>query len=130
MATSQQVESLMIAVLAVSAWPPAKVIAALPAMRAAGLTDPSRVARMDLGELTVLLARNGYHRGLPTSLYGERLHALMRCIDAGEVDSVLELVPRGARDEFLQRIQGFFGIGPAVARSAWELLRAQPDRSA
>ncbi len=78
MLSDSQVEALTIAVLAVGMWPAARVRESLPRFRAVGLLMPADVARMDLGEITVRLAKNAYGRGLVRSTYGDTGSGLRR----------------------------------------------------
>jgi hypothetical protein len=89
------VEALVVSVLAVGGWPAERVRAALPQLRAAGVLQPADVAAMDLGVLTVKLAKHGYSRGLLTSMYAERLQAMMREIAAGQLDDLRAIVASG-----------------------------------
>lgn len=123
MLDDSHVEALTIAVLAVGMWPADKVRDALPRFRVAGLLAPGDVARMDLGELTVKLAKNGYHRGLLTSMYAERFQAVMKEIATGSLDVLPEMVRLGEKEKFSALLREVHGIGPKVAANAWELLR-------
>jgi len=122
--TEPDIEALAIAVLAVGAWPASRVREAMPLLRKAGLLSPADVAAMDLGEVTVKLAKNGYSRGLLTSMYGERLQAVMRAIGGGSLDALPELIRSGHHDVFTGILTEIHGVGPKVAANAWELLAA------
>ena len=120
--SESSVEALVIAVLSVGGWPPERVVSSLPALRAAGVTAPNAVADMDLGVLTVALAKNGYSRGLLTSTYAERLQAVMREVASAQLDGLPELVRSGDQDAFVRRLVQIHGVGPKVASRAWELM--------
>jgi hypothetical protein len=120
--SESSVEALVVAVLAVGGWPPDRVLGALPALRDAGVTVPRAVAEMDLGVLTVALAKNGYSRGLLTSTYAERLQALMREVASAQLDGLPDLVRSGDQDGFVRRLVQIHGVGPKVASRAWELM--------
>lgn len=122
MLTEADIEALAVAVLAVGAWPPAKVRDALPLLKMAGLLSPTYVAAMDLGEVTVKLAKNGYLRGLLTSMYGERLQAVMRAVAGGTLDTLPDLVRTRQQDAFTSILTEIHGVGPKVAANAWEFL--------
>jgi len=124
MLSEAHVECLLMAVLAVGQYPLERVRSILGGLRAQGLANASKVAAMDLGELTVALSRAGYNRGLLTSVYGERVHAVMKAIVAGELDVVLDYVTSNDRSSFVAKLQELYGIGPKVASNAWDLLRA------
>lgn len=117
-----QVEALAVALLAVGQWPLERVYAALPALKAEHLLDPAYVATADLGRLTVALAKNGYNRGLLTSMYAERLRALMAALDDGALDSLPSLIVAGQTEASLRLLQGIHGVGPKVAANALKLL--------
>lgn len=123
MLRSDQIEALGIAVLAVGLWPAARVRAALPALIDAKVMDATEVAQMDLGVLTVALARNGYNRGLLTSMYAERLKALMVEVVEGHLDSLPELAKAGDGEAFLKRLREIHGVGPKVALNALAAIR-------
>ena len=120
------VDALVVAVLAVGGWPAERVVRALPRLRAAGVLIPQAVTDMDLGVLTVALAKNGYGRGLLTSMYAERLQALMREVASGQLDRLPELVRSGDRDMFERCLKQIHGVGPKVAGRAWESM-AKPS---
>ena len=124
MLTETDIDALVVAVLAVGAWPAARVRDALPLLRSAALLSPGDVAAMDLGEVTVKLAKNDYSRGLLTSMYGERLQAVMRAVVAGTLDVLPELVRSGQQDAFTRTLTEIHGVGPKVAANAWEFLSA------
>jgi hypothetical protein len=100
------------------------VRAELPLLKLAGLLSPIDVAAMDLGEVTVKLAKNGYSRGLLTSMYGERLQAVMRAVASGSLDALPELVSSRQQDAFTRSFTEIHGVGPKVAANAWEFLTA------
>lgn len=120
--TQEQIESLATAVLAVGLWPADRVVTALPQLREAGVLDPAGVATMDLGVLTVKLNGNGYGRGLLTSMYAERLQALMRELAGGGLDDLADLVAEGNQADFAVRLREIHGVGPKVAANAWAFL--------
>jgi hypothetical protein len=113
---------LVVSVLAVGLWPAERVLAALPQLRSAGVLDPEGVAAMDLGPLTVKLNSNGYARGLLTSVYAQRLQALMREVATGQLDDLSDLVRVGDEAGFSVRLRQIYGVGPKVAARAWSLL--------
>lgn len=122
MLRQEMIEKLALAVLAVGGWPSARVQDALPLLRSAGVLTPTDVAPMDLGVLTVKLAKNGYGRGLLTSMYAERLQALMREAADGHLDALPSLIATGDHDRFIARLREIHGVGPKVAENAWRLL--------
>lgn len=122
MLADRDIEALTVAILAVGLWPAEKVRDALPSLREAGLLVPAAVAAMDLGELTMKLARNGYARGLLTSMYAERFQALMNEIARGGLDAIPEMVRNGDREKFTTVLQEIHGVGPKVAANAWSLM--------
>lgn len=122
MLTDSQIEALATALLAVGGWPPDRLRRVLPQLREAGLLTPSAVAVMDIALLTTKLASAGYARGIITSMYGERLQALMRQIDRGDLDELVDLARANDRDAFIARLLPIRGIGPRVASNAWDLF--------
>jgi len=126
MLDERQIEGLFIAVLAVGMWPAQRVCDALPLLRSAGVLSPKDVAEMDLGVLTVKLAKNGYGRGLLTSMYAERLQALMQEVASGRLDQLPDLVRSRDEAAFSARLRQIHGVGPKVAAKAWELMGGPP----
>jgi hypothetical protein len=124
MLNDAEVEALTVAVLAVGMWPAERVREALPRFRSVGLLVPSDVVRMDLGEMTVKLAKNGYGRGLLTSMYAERFQAVMKEIATGGLDGLPAMVHVGDKDGFSAVLRKIHGVGPKVAANAWEFMRA------
>jgi 3-methyladenine DNA glycosylase/8-oxoguanine DNA glycosylase len=117
-----QLEAIVMALLAVNAWPIDKVLAALPALRTAGLLDPAQVAAADIGPLTVKLAAAGYDRGLLTELFALRLQNLMRAVRDGALDAVAAAHRSGDREAAVAALCTVKGIGPRVADTAWQLI--------
>lgn len=122
MLNDSEIEALTVAVLAVGMWPAEKVREALPRFRAAGLLAPAGVAQMDLGEVTVKLAKNGYGRGLLTSMYAERFQAVMKEIATGALDVLPEMARLGETEKFSVLLRQIHGVGPKVAANAWEFM--------
>lgn len=121
------IESLAVAVLGVGGWPTERVRAAVPALSQVGVLSPEGVATMDLGVLTMALAKNGYSRGLLTSMYAERLQAVMREVASGGLGGLPALVEAGDRDGFIDRLMQIHGVGPKVAGRAWDLMTCRGD---
>src|SRR5262245_22404361 len=80
--TQRAWEDLVLAMLAVSLYPLERVLMLRDEMRQRGLLDPSKLARYDVGELTMELKRGGYDRGRLTSMYADRLVSLGKQADA------------------------------------------------
>jgi hypothetical protein len=121
------IEALVAADLAVGNYPLQRVKKLMSAFRAADILAPSAVSTLDLGELTVILAQLGYDRGLFTSMYAERLLALMKAIESGSLDRLVDYFVAGKRSRFEVTLQQVFGVGPKVASKAWELLASNGD---
>jgi hypothetical protein len=126
MLTAAQIEALLVAVLSVSQYSIDRVQRMVPAFRETGLTDPARAATMDLGEITVALSRSGYNRGLLTSMYGERVQALMKAIQNGQLHELSAAIVSADESAFVTRLRCIYGIGPKVAANAWALI--MPNR--
>jgi hypothetical protein len=124
MVNDEELEALAVAVLAVGLWPADRGRDALPRFTNVGLLVPADVARMDLGEITVKLAKNGYGRGLLTSMYAERFQAVMKEIAAGKLDGIPEMARAGDKDRLSAVLREIYGVGPKVAANAWELMLA------
>jgi hypothetical protein len=117
-----QVEYLLMALLAVNNYPLEKAWALLPRMRELGLTDPARVAAMDMPATIEALTAAGYDRKNLTWMFAERVMALMAAIHGGELaglDEAIAAKDKGRATELLDRVRG---VGPRVIQNAWALL--------
>lgn len=110
------------ALLSVNNFSLEKAWALLPRMRDAGLTDPYRVAGMEMAAVIEALTRAGYDRKNLTWLFAERVRALMAAIHGGELaglDAAIAAKDRDRATELLSRVRG---VGPTVIQNAWALL--------
>jgi hypothetical protein len=80
-----QIECLLTAILSVNRYPLEKAWALLPRLRAVGLTDPTRVAAMDLPATIEALVVAGYDRKNLTCIFAERVKSLMDAINTGKL---------------------------------------------
>jgi len=96
----------------------------VPKLRGARLLDADHVCGLELGPLTVQLANAGYDRGMLTSMFAERLQALVRAIRDGMLDGIDAAI--SSRDEATgtKLLTAIKDVGPVVARSAWRMLLA------
>ena len=120
--SNEQIEAVALAVLAVNKYPIEKVWDLLPRLREARLLDPSFVTGADPGDLTVLLAKAGYDRGMLTSMLAERLRNLMAAVSAGALDQLPGAAARRDKPAAVEILRQVKGTGPQVAESAWLLL--------
>jgi len=116
-------EALVASVLAVNGFGVEKVYGLLPAFRNSGLTDLNRISKKGIEEVTILLARSGYDRGLLTGMMAERLLNLITAIVDGGLDGLEEMVISNKRDKAVHLLCTVRGIGPRVAANAWILMR-------
>lgn len=114
------VEETIIAMLAVNNYPLEKVWSLLPGLRDAGLTRPDTIPD-DIGDVTVRLASAGYDRGMLTSMFAERIAALMEALRSGALAGLDGLIEDGSKAEAIERICTVRGVGPRVAQTAWSL---------
>ena len=117
------IEAIVPALLAVNRYPLEKAWGLVPDLRKAGLLDPASVVDRDIGDLTVSLAAAGYDRGLLTEMFATRLRSLMAAIAAGQLDGLPDLVARRDESAACELLCTVKGIGPAVARNAWMLMK-------
>src|SRR5512142_2614616 len=115
------VEALTVALLAVNRWTPERVYGLLPALRAAGLTNPSSVAQMDVAAITRSLDGAGYARGRLTGMFAQRLEHLMRAVTAGSLDALPVAVSRQDWASAKALICAIPGAAPVVAQTTWKL---------
>lgn len=117
-----QVECLLIAILAVNKFSLEKAWKLLPRMRELGLTDPARVATMDMPAAIEALTAAGYDRKNLTWMFAERVKALMAAVHDGRLDDLARAVT--ARDEraAAELLGEVRGVGPRVVENAWALL--------
>jgi hypothetical protein len=107
--TPQQVECLVVAVLAVNRFPLIQVQAIVPRLRAGGLMEPCRVASMKLPEVIAALESSGYDRGGLTWLLATRVKSLMDALQAGTLDvlgSQIQLDNWGQASLTLRQVHG------------------------
>lgn len=123
------IDSVVTSILAVNKFPILKVQDLLPRMREARLLDPAFVAEQELGALTVQLYNSGYDRGMLTSRLAERLLALMKSIERGELARLEAFVREGKKEQATALLLQVWGIGPTVARTAWALMSAALTRA-
>lgn len=119
---ASQIECLLMALLAVNNYPLEKAWSLLPRMRDLGLTDPARVAAMDMPTAIEALTRGGYDRKNLTWMFAERVMALMVAIHGGELaglDEAIAAKDKARATELLDRVRG---VGPTVIQNAWALL--------
>lgn len=116
-------EAIIVSMLAVNSYSLERAYDLLPALRAAGLTSPLMAVEKDAGEITVLLGKAGYKRGLLTGMFAERLLAMMKAVGSGEMDALDGLLAANDRDSALALLCRVRGIGPQVAANAWALLK-------
>ncbi|MCA9527524.1 MAG: hypothetical protein KC549_14640 [Myxococcales bacterium] len=119
----ENLDDLVAAVLAVNSYSIEKAWALLPKLREAGLTTPVTFPT-DLGPATVKLASAGYDRGLLTEMFAKRLLGLMQEAGSGALDELDAFVEADRKDDAVALLVTVPGIGPKVARTAWELLRS------
>lgn len=123
--SAQQIESLLVALLAVNSYSVEKVTGLLPAFREARLTEPTfvaEVAKADIGPLIVRLASAGYDRGLRTEIFAQRVLALMEAINRGQLSALPAMVSARKESDAIASLTMIPGIGPRVAATAWSLL--------
>ena len=118
-------EAIVTAILAVNSFPIERVQKVLPALRAAQLLDPTYVASLDLGPLTVQLYNAGYDRGMLTSRIAERLQALMKAIREGQLDELEAFIRDRDAEKATAALVKVWGVGPKVALEAWNLLASK-----
>ncbi len=121
--TTDHIEALVAAVLAVNNYRLEKVWAQLPGLQAAGLTDPEWVAAADLGEVVVRLTASGHDRGMLAGLIADRLQTMMQAVVAGTLDPLPDALKRGDRDAAVGILCTAKGIGPKVADNALMLMK-------
>ncbi len=117
-----QVECLLAALLAVNNFPLEKTWALLPRLRAAGLTDPARVAAMDMPATIEVLTRAGYDRKNLTWLFAERVKALMDAVHAGKLEGLDAAISAKDNVKASALLSEVRGVGPTVIKNAWALL--------
>lgn len=116
------VECLLMAVLSVNNFSLEKAWALLPRMREAGLTDPARVAAMEMPAVIEALRGAGYDRKNLTWLFAERVKALMVAIHDGQLDGLPDAISRKDKKAAAALLAPIRGVGPRVVENAWALL--------
>lgn len=119
-------EAIVTAVLAVNRYSLEKAYELLPALRKAGLTQPDKVAAMDIATLITGLFQAGYQRGGLMEMMAGRYLSLMQAINAGKIDPLGNLIKRGDTDGAVELLCTVKGIGPSVATTVIQLIRSVP----
>jgi len=119
-------EAIVTAVLAVNRYSLEKAYDLLPALRKAGLTQPDKVAAMEIETLITGLFQAGYQRGGLMEMMAGRFMSLMQAVNAGKVDPLGGLIKRGDTDEATELLCTIKGIGPSVAATAIQLIKSVP----
>jgi 3-methyladenine DNA glycosylase/8-oxoguanine DNA glycosylase len=120
--SSESLEAILTAILAVQKYPLEKAWSLLPSLRLERLTEPDFVAKADIGDLIVRLTRAGYERGMLNEMMATRVQHLMVAAVSGSLDAYddrLAKKDKQAAQELLCKVKG---IGPRVADIAWTLL--------
>jgi hypothetical protein len=121
------VESLVVALLGVNSYSPARVYDLLPQMRDHRLLDPDWTSTATIGQVTVALTKSGYTRGMLNGIMAERLIALMSAIAAGRMSILASAIAQNDRAAATSLLREVRGIGPRVADIAWLLLTRRHD---
>lgn len=120
--SQESIDAILVALLAVQQYSLDRAWSLLPKLEKAGLTDPKKVVKANLGALVVKLTESGYERGLLNGLMAPRVQNLMMAVVAGELDAFDELRGTGDRQAAIELLCRVKGIGPKVANNAWLLL--------
>ena len=121
---AEQIDLIAAAMLAANNFPLLRSQEIVPALRRVGLLDPETASKLDLGPWTVKLAAAGYDRGMLTSMFAERLRALMQAVCDGVLDELPDAIATGDETKATNALTRVKGIGPTVSRTAWALLRS------
>lgn len=120
----EDLESIVVAVLAVNLYSLEKAYGLLPAFRRAGLLQPKKVSEMDLGGLIVALSSAGYQRGGLMGMMADRFQSVMREASQGTLDAFSDLVKRGKNEAATNLLLQVKGVGPSVAANAIMLIKS------
>jgi 3-methyladenine DNA glycosylase/8-oxoguanine DNA glycosylase len=122
------VDLIVAAMLAANSFSLLRAQEIVPKLRSARLLDPEHVCALEPGPLTVQLASAGYDRGMLTSMFAERLQALLRAVRDGKLDGLEAAITARNEADAIKLLTTIKGIGPVVARTAWALLLATGAR--
>ncbi len=112
---TDQVDHLVVALLAVGGYSLQRAWDALPALRKESLCDPKAVQLLDEGEIVRRLARSGYNRGATvTTSMAKRLMALHAAVRDGVLSSASSLMKEGRLQDAESVLCKVKGVGPAV----------------
>lgn len=117
-------EAIVVAVLAVNRYSLEKAYALLPAFRKAGLLSPEKVAAKEIETVIAELHAAGYQRGGLMGIMGGRFHSVMQAIHAGKLDTFSSLARKGSPEKATELLCSVKGIGPSVAATVLELIKA------
>lgn len=115
---SQDIQHLLVAMLAVGGHSLERVWELLPALEKEGLTDSQTVGGLDEGEIVRRLARSGYDRGpTVTPFMAQRLISLHAAVREGLFARACRLMREGRLQDAEAMLRCVKGIGPAVFKS-------------
>lgn len=117
-------EAIVVAVLAVNSFSLEQAHRLLPAFRLAGLLQPRKVADMDLGNLIVALGTAGFQRGGLMGLMANRYQSVMKEIARGKLDDLSDLLKSGNTEAATNLLLQVKGVGPSVAANAIMLIKS------
>ena len=123
--STEIVSDLVTSLLAVNGWKMEQVWKLIPELEKRGLLDPSKVRRMDVGEITVKLTESNFNRGMLNGMMAERLKTLMIAIDDGALSSLPEAIEKNCSSTAADILTQVRGIGPVVAQNAWLLFTSK-----
>jgi hypothetical protein len=119
---TNQLDTIVAAMLAVSNYPVWKAQQVVPQLRAANLLDMDHLANLAATELAGRFVSAGYDRGALTSMYSERVRGLLVAVRDGKLDLLATHIAERDESAFTKLLTTIKGIGPSVASTAWILL--------
>ncbi|HXG47422.1 MAG TPA: hypothetical protein VNO52_07355 [Methylomirabilota bacterium] len=115
MSVPEQVDHLVVALLAVGGYSLQRAWDLLPALQNEGLTDAKAAERLDEAEVVRRLARAGYDRGpIVTTSMAKRLIALHAAVRGGILTHAFGLMREGRLQDAEKAFCKVKGVGPMV----------------
>ncbi len=118
--------ALLVAILATYNYSLDRAWSLREALQANALCDPPTMAQRTPQDIGQRLKAAGYDRGGITYIIAERVAALMRALNDGQLDALPLHIAANARQESQELLLQVKGVGPKCAELAWQLLKPLP----
>ncbi len=123
--SQENLEAIVVSVLAVNSYGIERVYGLLPKFRENGLLNPTKISNADVSQVMMDLYKAGYDRGMLTEMMAGRLVGVLKAVAEGRLDMLNELVEKGSKTMAKDLLCQVKGIGPRVASDVWMLVTSR-----